>query len=278
MKKNKLEILLMEKDIEIKNLKIQIKHLENDFYITRQENEEATEKYFDIYSNLENLVIQKTKELTKSQELYKILVEQANDGIIFSKTGKIDFYNKKFLELTGFKDEEIININFLELFDSTNREKNITLHKRSLEGIEIPKIYETNLIKKNGRKIPVELNNICVLYNNEDVVLTFIHDLTLRKLEEKRRIEIKKRESALATAVTASHEINQPLMILKGNVDMLSFNVKETEKTKKYFFRIDESIKRIQDILQKFKDADRVDFKAYSENTEMAVLNNTDEN
>ncbi len=278
MKKNKLEILLMEKDIEIKNLKIQIKHLENDFYITRQENEEATEKYFDIYSNLENLVIQKTKELTKSQELYKILVEQANDGIIFSKTGKIDFYNKKFLELTGFKDEEIININFLELFDSTNREKNITLHKRRLEGIEIPKIYETNLIKKNGRKIPVELNNICVLYNNEDVVLTFIHDLTLRKLEEKRRIEIKKRESALATAVTASHEINQPLMILKGNVDMLSFNVKETEKTKKYFFRIDESIKRIQDILQKFKDADRVDFKAYSENTEMAVLNNTDEN
>ncbi len=102
-------------------------------------------------------------------------------------------------------------------------------------------------------------------------------DITDRKLAEnaKKIAQDERNKSALAIAVTASHEINQPLMVLKANLEMLGMNLPEGSfegRNSKYIEKIDDSIERIQTTLSRIKEAQSVRFANYSDDTEMIVF------
>jgi len=74
-------------------------------------------------------------------------------------------------------------------------------------------------------------------------------------------------------AVTANHEINQPLMIAKGNLEMMLMRMGDLpDNTRKHADRLLEAIERIERILLRFRSSTDVQFTDYSASTEMAVL------
>ncbi len=92
---------------------------------------------------------------------------------------------------------------------------------------------------------------------------------------EREKAELERKTSALAMAVTASHEINQPLMILKGNLEMymMTIDLDSLDAGQiKRLNNISSSLERIQDILKKFHSADAIRFEEYSEGTQMVVF------
>ena len=98
----------------------------------------------------------------------------------------------------------------------------------------------------------------------------------IAELEMKFETEKKEREkaSAMAMAVTANHEINQPLMVIKGNLDLLQMDDiigSFSEKQRGYIRKIEDSIQRISEILNKFKNKLPSRFEEYSNETEMVV-------
>ena len=107
-------------------------------------------------------------------------------------------------------------------------------------------------------------------------------DITERKKSEEKlkeiqeqKIKLEKKNSALAMAVTANHEINQPLMILSANMEMLELTLKKhelSEKQRKHFEKMDKSLERIKAILNKYKKIDSIDFGSYSDITEMVIF------
>ena len=106
-------------------------------------------------------------------------------------------------------------------------------------------------------------------------------DVTDRILAEKAKniAQDERNKSALAIAVTASHEINQPLMVLKANLEMLEMNLPDGSfkgHNSKYIEKIDSSIDRIQETLSRIKEAQSVRFANYSDDTEMIVFDTDD--
>ena len=100
-----------------------------------------------------------------------------------------------------------------------------------------------------------------------------------RQKYEKEKAELERKSSALAMAVTASHEINQPLMILSGNIELLQLslrNEKLTQKQRQHLEMIYKALARIQSILSMFKESNSVRFENYSDGTDMAILDNSD--
>ncbi|MCD4828355.1 MAG: tetratricopeptide repeat protein [Candidatus Cloacimonetes bacterium] len=88
-------------------------------------------------------------------------------------------------------------------------------------------------------------------------------------------IRLEKRNSALALAVTAHHELNQPLMVMKGNLDMFHLETPEDKLTVKqihYLNRIEQSFTRMTQILNKFKTSTHLTFDNYAKNTPMIVF------
>ncbi len=89
----------------------------------------------------------------------------------------------------------------------------------------------------------------------EEVIQMRVRSYLRFKENNDRLIEKEKQTLALTLAVTASHEINQPLMILKGNIDLLKLKIDKNEYSNsisKYLDHIDTSINRITEILAKF--------------------------
>lgn len=85
---------------------------------------------------------------------------------------------------------------------------------------------------------------------------------------QNRLIKLEKKNAVLAMAITANHEVNQPLTIIKGNLEILHSKV-EQESNKKYFLRIEESIQRIENLLKIFRNIDDVKMTDYTEGTSM---------
>lgn len=101
--------------------------------------------------------------------------------------------------------------------------------------------------------------------------------LKLRETQ-KEIIELEKKNSVLAMAITANHEINQPLMIIKGNVELLEMQFESIEhQHQKYLNRIHQSVERISVILEKFKCIDRVKVKKYTDQSDMIDINQISE-
>ncbi|GEM_PF-5957703 len=84
-------------------------------------------------------------------------------------------------------------------------------------------------------------------------------------------IELERRNSVLAMVVTANHEINQPLQILRSNLELLAVrNTADWQMDNtRYLEHMHSSIDRICDILARFRNAERLDTVEYADDTQM---------
>ncbi len=135
--------------------------------------------------HLEQMVEEAYKDLSESEEKYRILVERANDGIIIILEGKVVFANKKVTEMLGHDMDEVIDKDFTSFLPPEIKEQVLDLYKRRMAGENIPSIYEIVLKKKDETLIPVEINAGIITYNNMTADLALIRDLTERKKSEK---------------------------------------------------------------------------------------------
>ncbi len=100
--------------------------------------------------------------------------------------------------------------------------------------------------------------------------------LRLKELHD-RNMMIEKKNTALAMAVTANHEMNQPLMIVKGNVELFRLHLEQVcqdpdRKTEHYMRKIEEATQRMVEILDRFKLATSMTFKDYTDFEQMLVF------
>lgn len=90
------------------------------------------------------------------------------------------------------------------------------------------------------------------------------------KEEELKKQKIKELEMFKAFVVTANHEINQPLAIMKGNLDLFSMiNPESIKGNEKYFDKINMSITKISKILNRLKEIEKPEFTGYTDSTVM---------
>ncbi len=95
--------------------------------------------------------------------------------------------------------------------------------------------------------------------------------------------ELERRTTALAMAATANHEINQPLMVIRGNLDLIRMNMNshedQTPETGKlcsemepYLLKIEASMDAITGILEKYRDSNDFHFDNYDDESDMIVF------
>lgn len=78
----------------------------------------------------------------------------------------------------------------------------------------------------------------------------------------KELLELKKKEAVSATVCSLNHEINNPLMIISGNIQLLRAT-ESSPKTLKKLEQIDNQISRITDILRQLREIESPMFEEY---------------
>ena len=149
---------------------------------------------------------QALEALRESEEKYRILVEQANDGILIVQDGMIKFANRRLAEANGRTVEELLNTNFLDYVRPDEVPSVANRYHRRLAEENVEQVYETVLVHKNGHEIPVEINAGAIMYQGSPAVFAFVRDHTKRKMAEE---ALRESNETLRASINAS-----PLAIL----------------------------------------------------------------
>ncbi len=90
--------------------------------------------------------------LRESEEKYRNLVEQGNDGVVIAQNGIVKFSNNRIAEMFGYTVEEMINTPFLDYVFPDERSRIADIYKRRLQGEDVPDIYEMAILHKDGKE------------------------------------------------------------------------------------------------------------------------------
>ncbi|MCX5807509.1 MAG: response regulator [Proteobacteria bacterium] len=138
----------------------------------------------DTYS--EFIAQQDNKSSTGIEEKwYKTAIENSNDGIALVKGDRLQYVNKKYLDMFEYgSPEEVIGKDIAITIHSDDRERVSALNRRWQSGRSVPLSYEFKGITKEDKIIYIEVSAVKTIYNNEPASLAFLRDITERKKTE----------------------------------------------------------------------------------------------
>ena len=144
--------------------------------------------------------------LKESEEKYRELIEQSNDGVGLIQNNKIVFTNSILTEMLGYTNDEFKRLSFVDIAHPDELPRLMDFHKRRMYGEKLPSIYETRLLKKNGDVLEVEFNVAKTSFLREVAVLIMARDISERRKTEKEIVKYQKRLKALASELIITEE------------------------------------------------------------------------
>src|SRR5215216_2092595 len=145
------------------------------------------------------------EELRQSEERFKVLSQEVVEGIILSENGRIIDANHSVTEMFGYRLEELIGKDAIELTPPGYREM-----VRQRISDEDTRHYESRGLKKDGTIFPIEIRPRHLPYSGRRIRVTSVIDLTERKRAEEALIMSEERYRTLVEqlpAVTYMQEI-----------------------------------------------------------------------
>ncbi len=172
------------------------------------------------------------KELSESEERYRILYENHPDGVMGIDTeGKLTFCNNKLLDMFGYSEDEVIG-NRLDLFLHPDyRESAIKVFQKSITaGKTQPEGFEGVGIRKDGSKIYFHISS-SVMYQDGEVVGTQSHMRDLSEWKDTQDQLKHQREELSRFAHTMAHDLRSNIHVIVGLSGLLhaQYNKKHTD-------------------------------------------------
>ncbi|MCP4220311.1 MAG: PAS domain S-box protein, partial [bacterium] len=213
----------------------EIKHTENLLRMAKEELtervEERTAELSQINENLISEIDERRKfeiALKKSEERYRLLIENMNDGfVIIDENNIISYANQRIRAMFGYSPDEDVRMNVTEVLAPGNLE---ILQRQLMErrkGRKIP--YEIRWLKKNGQPIstivsPYPIFDETGAFAGSSSVVTDITALKKAEEELKRAKEVAETASNAKSRFLAnmSHEIRTPMNAILGFTDLLT--------------------------------------------------------
>jgi PAS domain S-box-containing protein len=124
--------------------------------------------------------------LLQSEEKYRILVDNIQDGVFLLQDTKFRFINEAGARMAGYTVEEIIGKDFRELVAPEHLEMVVDNYYRRLAGENVPREYEFCELHKDGKtRIYVNMTVGLINYHGRVASIGTLKDVTERKRMEK---------------------------------------------------------------------------------------------
>jgi PAS domain S-box-containing protein len=257
---------------ELSTLKIKLKHLQNDFELTRDEYETASQQYLDmvlelkkkndqlldLQKNLENLVTERTEELEntqrillhKSEELQTIV--DCSPAMIFYKDTSQRFVriNKAFAEFAGKPIAQIIGKTNNEVFEGTGNgiheddDTVITTGDAILH-------HTVNYATSRGLR-ELLVNKLPFRDDKGEIVgiIGFALDITEHRQLEYEKSKVIKLESLGVLAGGIAHDFNNILTAILGNISLSQTLVKREDEVFRMMKNAENACLKAKDLTQ----------------------------
>jgi PAS domain S-box-containing protein len=169
------------------------------------------------------------ESLRESEENFRTIAENANDGILIAVDKGVHAYvNKRAAEITGYSESELLTTSIKDLAHPDEFKKIMERYRKRLAGEAVPPQYETMIINKDGKSVPIELTSAKTVWQRQPADLVILRDITERKRVEaairrseaelkRLNLELEQKNKELEQLVyVTSHDLRSPLVNVQG--------------------------------------------------------------
>ncbi|MGE3538590.1 MAG: response regulator [Candidatus Tectimicrobiota bacterium] len=184
--------------------------------------------------------------LRQSEERYRDLFENAND-IIYTRDmeGRITSINKKVELLTGVPRDQILGMNIADIVAPEYLEVIRSTMALKLERALPQTVFEVEAVKRNGQRIPFEVNSRLMYENGQPVgVQGIARDISERRHLEEQLRQAQKMEAIGRLAGGIAHDFNNLLTAILGYSHMIVERLPQHDPTYAEIAEIEKAAQR----------------------------------
>ncbi|MEW5721968.1 MAG: ATP-binding protein, partial [Thermodesulfobacteriota bacterium] len=205
--------------------------------------------------NLEAQVEQRTNELAASEDRYRTLVEEIDDGYFILKDEKVVFVNRAYCEMHGAPHEIVVGRPFWEFVAAEDRDRMRSIYQDALSGRRTPRRIQYLRLGPGGKPWPTEIRARLVNLDQGPATIGICRDVTER-LEMEMKIRAQERMAYVGQLTASlSHEIRNPLSAIKMNLqilarrtDLCGFDHRRIEIMVDYVTRLEGILRQVLDL------------------------------
>jgi len=128
-------------------------------------------------------------QLQHSEEKYRTLIDNTNDGMVITQQGNVVFASKAMYEMLLCTKGDIVGKSFLSMVAKEDWQTMLDYHKRRMNGEIFTSLYRSNFIRMDGKVITMELNSRTSNYNGKPAAFIIMRDISDRvKIENELQI------------------------------------------------------------------------------------------
>ena len=140
--------------------------------------------------------------LVESELQYRLVVENACEGIVVAQDGLVKFANPGVLKMAGSTLERTINQLFVNFIHPDDRAVVTDCYQRRIRGENVPTFYDFRVLGEDGRITWVQISAVVISWKGRPATLNFLSDITDRKEVE---IELRSAQERLGEAHRLAH-------------------------------------------------------------------------
>lgn len=208
-------------------------------------------------SDLEREVEKRTRELVESENKYRLLVEEMNDGYFVVQGERIVFANRAFCDMHGYEPEEVLQKPYTGFIAPESLEEVKKAFKRLRQRTEGGSLVVYLRLHRDGRRLPTESKVKVINYQRERAVAGICRDITERVEMERRMRESERLAHLGRLAAMLAHEIRNPLSSIKINIQVLLNKLNLNGNDKRRMEIMAHELARLERILEEMLDLGR---------------------
>jgi two-component system, cell cycle sensor histidine kinase and response regulator CckA len=193
-------------------------------YSVAQLERDSSGRPIKVHGTIQDITDKKIQEeeLIQNEKKFRSVIEQSNDAIYILFNDRFDLINNRFTELTGFTSEEVAapDYDFYAMLSPAGRVIIDEREQMRARGETPPKVYEFEMIHKNGAKHLVQASVNQIEYKNGIATLGFARDISEFKALEDQLRHSQKIESIGHLAGGIAHDFNNLLTPIIGNAEL----------------------------------------------------------
>jgi PAS domain S-box-containing protein len=159
--------------------------------------------------------------LRSSEERYRLLIENANDGIVVVQDGAIVFANSRIAEFIEGTIEDIIGKPIMSFIHPEDQGKVVEIIMKRMRGEPVSNPYDFRAVSNSGRITWVENNVVPIMWGGAPATLGFLRDMTQQRHLETQLVQSQKMEAVGRLAGGIAHDFNNLLTVITGYISLI---------------------------------------------------------
>ncbi len=182
--------------------------------------------------------------LRESEEKFRAFVEGSASAIWIHDGKHFLYANPAALQMTGYTLDELMRIDYMEIYLPDSRALLSDKIERRLKGEEVNRHFEEQIVSKSGQSIWVDFSVALIEYQGKQAILTSVFDISERKKLEEQLMQSQKMEGIGRLAGGIAHDYNNMLGVILGYTQLILKKRDGSDPVSRYVELIDSAARR----------------------------------